>query len=226
GGARHAAEETDEIGKAALAAAAPPAVHDPGLGAAGDAAPSAASEGAAAVLCPAPRSLGRPGGEGASVREPPGDEGADAAQPPTRLRAALAPEPQGRAAQGAPGSPRRGGRSTARGPRRRGAGLQRRAEEGAEQGAAGRRAGLLRALLDEALEPSGSVACLRELTPEVSLERESLLRLEVISQVESKFVVAQVTGRLLVVLDQHAASERVELERLQRQVLCGASYGL
>lgn len=51
-----------------------------------------------------------------------------------------------------------------------------------------------------------------------ALNRQDLAALRVISQVEAKFIAARLGTELLVFVDQHAAGERVELERLQRRV--------
>lgn len=66
---------------------------------------------------------------------------------------------------------------------------------------------------------------LRSSTPSLTLSRQELLQLQAVAQVERKFIVARVGSSLLLLVDQHAAGERVELERLQEQVLGAAGGG-
>mmetsp|Transcript_143870 Transcript_143870/g.460570 ORF Transcript_143870/g.460570 Transcript_143870/m.460570 type:complete len:346 (+) Transcript_143870:1-1038(+) len=61
----------------------------------------------------------------------------------------------------------------------------------------------------------------RACTPSAALTREDLAELHVVAQVESKFIVARLGQDKLVLLDQHAAAERVELETLQQRVVKG-----
>ena len=49
------------------------------------------------------------------------------------------------------------------------------------------------------------------------MQRRHLQRAKIVGQLDRKFIIAQADG-LLFIVDQHAADERVRLERLQHQV--------
>ena len=55
-----------------------------------------------------------------------------------------------------------------------------------------------------------------------AVQRRHLQEASVVGQLDRKFTVAQADG-LLFIVDQHAADERVRLERLQHQVPCSFS---
>ena len=52
-----------------------------------------------------------------------------------------------------------------------------------------------------------------------AVQRRHLQEATVVGQLDKKFIIAQAAG-LLFIVDQHAADERVRLERLQHQVHC------
>jgi len=59
----------------------------------------------------------------------------------------------------------------------------------------------------------------RACQPDVTLLRENIAQMRAVTQVDAKFIVARVGDEQLVIVDQHAAGERVELERLQDLLL-------
>jgi DNA mismatch repair protein MLH3 len=59
----------------------------------------------------------------------------------------------------------------------------------------------------------------------VRLTKETLQNAEVIAQADLKFVLAR-AGDMLIAVDQHAADERVQLERLEREIYDGATNGI
>jgi len=76
-------------------------------------------------------------------------------------------------------------------------------------------------LLDNMLAQSYMRSCLSACVYKGHLTREQLSRLSVVAQVEAKFIVAVLDRELLVLVDQHAAGERVELEQIQKTILMG-----
>lgn len=58
----------------------------------------------------------------------------------------------------------------------------------------------------------------------ISLSKEMLANAQVIAQVDEKFIVINAGGGLLCCVDQHAADERIGLERLERRLLAEMSH--
>ena len=64
------------------------------------------------------------------------------------------------------------------------------------------------------------------LAPSMTLSKEMLSKAEVIAQLDDKYVIIKAGGGLLCVVDQHAADERVSLERLERRLLAEIQDGV
>jgi hypothetical protein len=80
-----------------------------------------------------------------------------------------------------------------------------------------------RGILDATARPSAFSASLPR-APGVTVSRDTVRTLRVLDQVDRKFIVG-IAGGVVYVVDQHAADERIQLERLQAEVLDWSSAG-